>query len=108
MGCADFTPDEALVLLLEGNLRFRTGRMIHPNQGPARRQEVAKEQHPFAVVFRCPDSRCPAVLIFDRGVGDIFDPAEAGCVLDEFTLGSIEYGVGHLHIPLLMVLVHTR
>jgi carbonic anhydrase len=79
-----------------------------PNQSEQRRTAVADGQQPFAVVFSCIDSRVPPELVFDRGLGDMFVVRTAGHVLDSAALGSIEYGVEELHVPLILVLGHER
>jgi carbonic anhydrase len=101
-------PEVALKLLVEGNLRFQRGESIHPNQDSERRTLVAAGQQPFAIIFGCSDSRESPELVFDRGLGDLFVARTAGHVLDYATLGSIEYGVAELHIPLIVVLGHER
>ncbi|MGW7465456.1 carbonic anhydrase [Streptomyces xantholiticus] len=100
------TPREAFEMLLAGNQRFVAGSPEHPNQDAARRSEVAPGQSPFAVLFGCSDSRLAAELIFDRGLGDLFVVRTAGHVMGPEVLGSIEYGVGVLGCPLVVVLGH--
>ncbi|MFC3994279.1 carbonic anhydrase [Nocardiopsis sediminis] len=100
-------PDTALTLLREGNRRWRTYHQVHPNEDAERRAEAVDGQSPFALVLGCADSRVAPELVFDRGVGDLFDTRSAGQVLDESVLGSIAYGVEHLHIPLIVVLGHA-
>jgi carbonic anhydrase len=99
-------PAEALALLLEGNQRFITGERRHPNQDADRRTAVAPRQRPFAVLFGCSDSRLAAEIIFDRGLGDLFVVRTAGHVMGPEVLGSIEYGVSVLDVPLIAVLGH--
>ena len=100
--------DEALHLLMEGNLRYTSNESIALNQTESRRAEVAKAQHPFATIFSCVDSRVPPELVFDRGLGDLFVIRTAGQVIDSAVLGSLEFGVAELNIPLLMVLGHEK
>jgi carbonic anhydrase len=100
------SPAQALRQLLEGNQRFIAGQRLHPNQDADRRTAVAPEQRPFAVLFGCSDSRLAAEIIFDRGLGDLFVVRTAGHVLGPEVLGSIEYGVAVLDIPLIAVLGH--
>ncbi|MFD0418238.1 carbonic anhydrase [Streptomyces sp. NPDC127108] len=102
------TAQEALAALLEGNRRWAEVRSRHPHEDRARRVEVAHEQHPFATVLSCVDSRVPPELIFDQGLGDLLVIRTAGEVLDEAVLGSLQFGVAELHIPLLLVLGHER
>ena len=99
-------PRDAFGLLLAGNRRFVTGAPEHPNQDAARRAEIASAQRPFAVLFGCSDSRLAAEIIFDRGLGDLFVVRTAGHVMGGEVLGSIEYGVGVLDCPLVVVLGH--
>src|SRR3989304_2651227 len=100
--------DEALQRLNEGNQRFVAMKPIHPNFTAKRRTEVAKGQKPFAIIFGCVDSRVPPELVFDRGLGDLFVIRTAGQALDNAALGSIEFGVKKLNIPLVMVLGHEK
>ncbi|MBV2364612.1 carbonic anhydrase [Streptomonospora nanhaiensis] len=101
------TPDEALDRLKAGNRRWRRLDQRHPREGQATRDRLVAGQHPFALVVGCADSRVPPELVFDQGLGDIFDVRSAGQVLDESVLGSVVYGVEHVHIPLIVVLGHS-
>jgi len=101
-------PDTALQKLMEGNQRFAQHHPQYPDQTQARLQEVAQAQHPFATVLSCADSRVPVELLFDQGVGDIFDVRVAGNISTPETVGSIEYAVALLGTPVLMVLGHER
>jgi carbonic anhydrase len=105
---APTTSEAALRQLLEGNQRYVAERMEHPRQGASRRDAVAAEQHPFAVVLGCADSRVPVEIVFDAGLGDLFVLRSAGPVLDGGVLGSLEYAVQRHGVPLLLVLVHER
>ena len=106
---ADVTnPDDALARLMEGNQRFVTNKTRDPNQSAARRTLLAGGQHPFATVFSCVDSRVPPEHVFDRGLGDLFVIRTAGHVIDSAVLGSLEFGVAELGIPLLVVLGHEK
>jgi carbonic anhydrase len=100
------TAEQALQKLMDGNARFVSGDVEHPNQSAERRDEVIAGQHPFAIVVGCSDSRVPPEIIFDQGIGDIFIIRTAGQVLDDAALGSIEYGAEHLGVPLVVVLGH--
>ncbi len=101
------TADQAMKNLLEGNDRFVSGNVVHPDQSIAeRRAEVVSAQHPFAVVVTCSDSRVPPEIVFDQGLGDIFVVRTAGEVMDNVTLGTVEYAVDHLNVPLVLVLGH--
>lgn len=99
--------NEALNRLMEGNKRFFGGAMEQKNF-QARREELRSGQHPFATVVSCSDSRIVPEYIFDVGLGDIFTVVTAGNVLDKIGIGSVEYAVGHLHTPLLIVLGHEK
>ncbi|MGN6636252.1 MAG: carbonic anhydrase [Oryzihumus sp.] len=100
------TPTQAWSELERGNARFVSGRHEHPNQDVERRHSLAEGQKPFALVFGCGDSRVAAEIIFDQGLGDLFVVRTAGHVIDSSVLGSIEFGVGVLDIPLVVVLGH--
>lgn len=99
-------PVSAWKSLREGNERFVNGTLLHPNQGAADRAELVTGQSPAAVLFGCGDSRVAAELIFDQGLGDMFVVRTAGHIVDSSVLGSIEYGVGVLNVPLIVVLGH--
>ena len=104
-----YTPKQALEKLVTGNETYRTA---HTNPGdisPARRRETALHgQHPYAVVLTCSDSRVPPEHIFSAGLGELFVVRTAGNVVGAFELGTIEYGVEHLHAPLILVMGHTQ
>ena len=103
------TPDQALEQLQAGNGRYQGGLLSHPRQDQERRSAtVAKGQHPIASVLACADSRSPVETIFDQGIGDVFVIRVAGNVAGTDETGTAEYGVGHLHTPLLVVLGHSR
>ena len=102
------SPQAAWEALQRGNERFVAGDMEHPAQGADHRREVSVRQHPFAVIFGCSDSRVAAELIFDRGLGDLFVVRTAGHVVDTTVIGSIEYAVDVLGVPLVVVLGHDR
>lgn len=103
------TADEALKQLQDGNARFVAGKAAHPHADAARRTETVKDgQHPVASILGCSDSRAPLECVFDQGIGDIFVVRVAGNVAGEDELGSLEYGTGHLHTPLVVVLGHTK
>lgn len=100
-------PDEALNKLLEGNKRFLSGTMDAKNHA-AKREELKAGQHPIVTVVTCSDSRVVPEYIFDVGLGEVFKVETAGNVLDKIGLGSVEYGVGHLHTPLLLIMGHEK
>lgn len=98
--------DTALTLLKEGNTRFVNEKYSKVHVDKAYRKELAKGQHPFAVIVTCSDSRVSPEILFDQGLGDIFVIRTAGEVVDRLELGSIEYAVEHLGANLIVVLGH--
>jgi carbonic anhydrase len=99
----------ALAELRNGNARFmKSARVLSTDTGhdDEVRHHTAKEQHPFAVVLCCSDSRVCPEFIFDQRTGSFFEVRNAGNVVDEDVLASCEYAVEHLHVPLLLVLGH--
>jgi carbonic anhydrase len=102
------TPALAWRRMREGNERFVAGESSHPNQDASRRSSLVENQHPFAVIFGCSDSRLAAEIIFDLGLGDAFVVRTAGQVIDDAVLGSLEYSVGVLGVPLIAVLGHDN
>ncbi len=99
------TGQEVWQQLMEGNSRFVQNRAL-PRNLPELRQHLLAGQHPRAAVLCCSDSRVPAEVIFDQSLGDIFVVRTAGLVLEPTSLGSLEYAVAHLHVPLLVVNGH--
>jgi carbonic anhydrase len=97
---------KALAALLAGNARFRAGHPRYPHRSPARRRKLAAGQHPTAAFFGCIDSRVPDETVLDQGLGDLLTIRTAGHTLDTAALGSLEFGVHQLKIPLIMVLGH--
>lgn len=104
---AEDTPAATWQELLQGNLRFVSGKP-RPREYVKTRKELAKGQHPRAVVLACSDSRVSPELLFDKNLGDIFVVRTAGNVADPVALGSIEYAVEHLGAKLLVVLGHEE
>jgi len=102
------TPEQALKLLKEGNIRFVSDKPEHPHYGICRSFEVAGGQHPFAAVVTCSDSRVPPEIIFDRGIGDLFVVRVGGNVLEPAGLGSLVYAVRHLGCSLIVVMGHEN
>ncbi|MCK9914976.1 MULTISPECIES: carbonic anhydrase [Microbacterium] len=92
--------------MLEGNARFVTGTPQHPRQDVERRHELAAAQRPRAALFGCADSRLAAEIIFDEGLGDLFVVRNAGQVISDSVVGSLEYAVAALNVPLIVVLAH--
>src|SRR5213595_1302178 len=128
------TPAEAISRLKAGNARYTSGKEQPPessqerafeatnsyenagltflgmtaDQAAKRRAELTKSQHPFAIIVSCSDSRVPPEIVFDQGLGDLFVLRVAGNVIDDDSLGSIEYAVDHLAVRLIVVLGHQR
>jgi carbonic anhydrase len=100
------SPVTAWKALKEGNERFVAGQPQHPSQSVDHRASLAAGQKPTAVVFGCADSRVAAELIFDQGLGDMFVVRTAGQVIDSAVLGSIEFAVTVLDVPLVVILGH--
>ena len=100
------SPAEAFERIFEGNKRFISGSPAHPRQDSEHRMDIAEGQFPFAALFGCSDSRLAAEIIFDVGLGDLFVVRNAGHVIAETILGSLEYSVEVLKVPLIVVLGH--
>lgn len=100
------TPAEAWQEMARGNEGFVTGAPRHPRQDVERRQGLAGSQHPQAALFGCSDSRLAAEIIFDMGLGDLFVVRNAGQVISDSVIGSLEYAVAVLKVPLIVVLGH--
>lgn len=101
------TPEKVLTILKEGNARFRAGQRLTRDFGK-QLQSTSAGQHPMAVILSCIDSRSPAELIFDLGLGDIFSVRVAGNVTSPKVLGSMEFGTAVAGAKLILVLGHTR
>ena len=100
---------EALARLKEGNQRFVTGvRSLDALLSHTRRAELATEQHPFAIVLGCSDSRVPAEVVFDQGLGDLFVIRVAGNIVAPSQVGSVEFAAARFGTPLVVVLGHTQ
>lgn len=100
------TPAAAWDQMLAGNRRFVADEPRHPNQDVRRRKDLATAQHPVATLFGCSDSRLAAEIIFDLGLGDLFVVRNAGQVMGESIVASLEYAVAVLEVPLIVVLAH--
>lgn len=105
---AGLNPDQALARLTDGNARFVAMDEVEPNLSTTRLMAVSRGQQPFVGLLGCVDSRVPPELIFDRGLGDIFDTRIAGAIADDAAIGSLEFGVEEFDVPLLVVLGHSR
>jgi carbonic anhydrase len=102
------TPAAAWREMVRGNQRFVRGEPAHPRQDVERRAELANVQHPVAALFGCSDSRLAAEIIFDKGLGDLFVVRNAGQVISDSAVASLEYAVAVLGVPLIVVLAHDR
>ena len=105
------SPDAAITMLKDGNARFVAGKSAYPHTDNARLIQAGKENqgdHAYATVITCSDSRVPVEHLFDAGVMDLFVIRIAGNVVDVDEAGSIEYGLAHVHTPVLVVLGHTQ
>jgi carbonic anhydrase len=102
------SPDAALKSLLEGNKRFVEGKHQSPNQSKLRLQETATAQYPFASILGCSDSRVPAEIVFDQGLGDLFVVRLAGNVISPTAVGSLEFATAVLGSQLIVILGHER
>ena len=99
------TPIEKLI---SGNKRFIDEKTIHPHQNKKTVLANQDAQHPFAVVLTCSDSRVSPEILFDQGIGDLFVIRNAGNLISDIDMGSIEYAVEHLDAKLIVVLGHTE
>lgn len=105
-GFSTLSPDEALQYLIDGNNAFLAGESNGAPLGPQRRLELAKGQAPFCAYVTCSDSRVPPELLFGRGLGELFIIRNAGNTVGTAAMGSIEYAVAVLKVPLLVVMGH--
>jgi carbonic anhydrase len=108
IAAANITPAMAYKTLMEGNQRFVTQTLTGPHRSADRRAELAQGQRPIATILSCADSRVPAELLFDLGLGDIFNVRVAGNIVTPEVLASLEYAVELLETPIMMVLGHER
>jgi carbonic anhydrase len=104
----DLTADQALQVLKEGNHKFMADSPMQVPMSRERRLEIARGQTPFAAVLSCSDSRAAPELLFERGLGELFVIPDAGNTIDTAGLGSIQYAVAELGVPLVLVLGHER
>ncbi|GAO06157.1 carbonic anhydrase [Streptomyces lydicamycinicus] len=102
------TPEAAFTRLMEGNQRWVSGDLQHPDRDPDRREFVAQEQKPFGSVLACIDSRVPPELLFDTGLGDLYVMRTGGEAVGPVVTGSVEYGPMTSGTPLIVVLGHQR
>lgn len=100
------TPTQALERLKAGNGRFVSGQSLQRDLA-AERVATASGQYPFAVVLSCVDSRTSSELVFDRGIGDIFNARVAGNVMNDDILGSMEFACKVAGAKLIAVIGHS-
>jgi carbonic anhydrase len=99
-------PTEAIARLREGNQRFVRGKPKHDHTSREWRKGLVSGQNPFAVILGCADSRVPTELVFDQGLGDLFVIRNAGNVVMEDVMGSVEYAAIHLKTQLVVIMGH--
>jgi carbonic anhydrase len=104
----DRTPAQVWREMARGNERFVAGEPLHPRQDVEHREKLAEAQTPHAALFGCSDSRLAAEIIFDKGLGDLFVVRNAGQVISDSVVGSLEYAVAVLGVPLILVLGHDE
>lgn len=97
---------EGLQKLIAGNQRFVDGHARFPTVCKETLAGLAREQHPFATILGCSDSRVPPELLFDANFGELFIVRVAGNVVSPEVMGSLQYAGAHLHTPLFVVLGH--
>jgi carbonic anhydrase len=102
------TPAKVWLEMVRGNERFIEGAPLHPRQDVEHRHQLAGGQTPRAALFGCSDSRLAAEIIFDKGLGDLFVVRNAGQVISDSVVGSLEYAVAVLGVPLIVVLGHDE
>jgi carbonic anhydrase len=101
--------EEALDRLRDGNRRFVTGSPGEGNQSHhLRRVPTAERQNPFAIILGCSDSRVPAEIVFDQGLGDLFVIRVAGNIVAPSQIGSVEFAAAKFRTPLVVVLGHSQ
>lgn len=105
-GKTTLNADQALNLLRDGNRAFLAGNVVQPDVGAARRLALSTGQGPFCAYVSCSDSRVPPELLFGRGLGELFIIRNAGNTVDTVAMGSIEYAVAVLGVPLVVVMGH--
>jgi carbonic anhydrase len=100
---------EAFARLQEGNRRFVSGaRRIDALTNQERREELASSQEPFAIILGCSDSRVPAEIVFDQGLGDLFVIRVAGNIVASSQVGSVEFAASKFNTRLVVVLGHSQ
>ncbi len=102
------TPERVLAQLKQGNAAFLQGKPIAGDIRGRRRLEIARAQYPIAVLVSCSDSRVPPEVLFGKGLGELFIIRNAGNTIDTAAMGSLEYAVAELNVPLVVVMGHER
>ena len=102
----DVSPTQALENLKVGNKRFVDGKPQHAVADTNKRKELASGRHSSTVVLSCSDSPVPPELVFDKGLGELFNVSVEGNVLGAATVASIEYAIEHLDAKLVVILGH--
>lgn len=101
--------EEALSRLKQGNQRFVKGETQHIKLlSHQQRAEMAESQEPFAIILGCSDSRVPAEMVFDQGLGDLFVIRVAGNIVAPSQVGSVEFAADSFNCPIVVVLGHTH
>jgi len=101
------TPDQIIQAMKLGNERFRKGQRTRQEEYLAQQRASAKGQYPAAVILSCIDSRAPAEMIMDLGIGDVFNARVAGNVVNDDILGSMEFGCQVAGAKVILVMGHT-
>lgn len=99
---------QALEILKRGNRDFLAGKTVAADADGKQRLALARGQQPFAILVSCSDSRVPPEVLFGRGLGQLFIIRNAGNTVDTAAMGSIEYAVAVLKVPLIVVMGHER
>ncbi|HEY5713635.1 MAG TPA: carbonic anhydrase [Allosphingosinicella sp.] len=106
---SELSPDQALNRMKEGNRAYLAGGAAEPDTGSGRRLAIAQSQSPMAAIICCSDSRVPPEILFNQGLGELFVIRIAGNTVDDAgAMGSVEYAVAELSVPLVVVLGHER
>src|SRR5205823_938866 len=102
-------PADAIIGDLKaGNAHHVAKQYRRPNQTADRQHELASGQHPHAAILTCADSRVPPEIVFDQGLGDLFDVRVTGNVAGDAEIASLEYAAEHLHVPVVVVMGHQK
>ncbi len=102
------TPDEIIAIMKKGNERFRKGKNQTHNYLAEQRKVSASGQYPAAVILSCIDSRAPAEILMDLGVGDVFNARIAGNISNDDILGSMEFACKVAGAKVILVMGHTK